>query len=226
MLLCADAQAQTEDVSVQITLVNADGSRVPVAASRRSDAPTVVVWLSPVKLIALPAIPRQIYKMVQKNKEFSPHLLVVPVGSEVSFPNLDPYFHNVFSLFNGKRFDLGLYETGSQRSVAFPQEGVSYLFCTIHPRMGAVIISLATPYFVEGQAGLLVVPRVPIGEYVVHVWSDKASPLNLADSAKNVEVRGGGGNAIEVHVTVQPERAAGHLNKYGETYPAPVLPPY
>ena len=221
-LLCAEsARAQNEDVSVQLMLVNADGSRAPVAARRRSDTPLVVVWLSPAKPIALPTLPRQTYKMVQKNKEFAPHLLVVPVGSEVSFPNLDPYFHNVFSLFNGRRFDLGLYETGSQRSVVFPKEGVSYIFCNIHPQMGAVIISLATPYFVEGRAGLLVVPHVPIGEYVIHTWSDEALPLSLAESAKNVTVKSAGSNAIEVHITVQPAGDKGHLNKYGEPYPAP-----
>lgn len=36
------------------------------------------------------------YRLVQHNKEFSPHLLVVPVGSSVDFPNRDPFYHNVF----------------------------------------------------------------------------------------------------------------------------------
>ena len=66
---------------------------------------------------------------------FEPHLLIIPLGSTVSFPNLDPFFHNVFSQFNGKRFDLGLYEAGSTRDVRFDHEGVSYLFCNIHPEI-------------------------------------------------------------------------------------------
>ena len=69
----------------------------------------------------------------QKNKAFDPHLLVITKGSSVQFPNLDPWFHNVFSLFNGKKFDLGLYEAGTSRTVHFDREGVSYIFCNIHP---------------------------------------------------------------------------------------------
>ena len=59
------------------------------------------------------------YRIVQKNKMFMPHLLVVPAGATVRFPNLDPLFHNVFSLFDGKRFDLGLYEPGTSKDVPF-----------------------------------------------------------------------------------------------------------
>jgi hypothetical protein len=81
---------------------------------------SVVVWLSPLKPGALPLVrpARQTsYRLVQRNKMFTPHLLVVPTGSQVEFPNRDPFFHNVFSLFNGRRFDLGLYESGTSRSV-------------------------------------------------------------------------------------------------------------
>ena len=79
----------------------------------------------------------------QKNKAFEPHLLVVTIGSNVEFPNDDPWFHNVFSLFNGKRFDLGLYEAGTTRTVHFEREGVSYIFCNIHPEMSAVVVVLS-----------------------------------------------------------------------------------
>ena len=83
----------------------------------------------------------------QKNKTFEPHLLVVTKGSTVDFPNRDPWFHNVFSLFNGKRFDLGLYEAGTSRTVHFDREGISYIFCNIHPEMSAVVVVLASQYF-------------------------------------------------------------------------------
>ena len=57
-------------------------------------------------------------RLVQRNKTFEPHLLVIPAGTTVQFPNEDPFFHNVFSLFDGKRFDLGLYEAGTSRRCA------------------------------------------------------------------------------------------------------------
>src|SRR5437868_535318 len=64
--------------------------------------------------------------LTQKNKTFSPHLLVIPPGSVVEFPNRDPFFHNVFSLFEGKRFDLGLYESVTSLSVKFDRSALAY----------------------------------------------------------------------------------------------------
>src|SRR5246127_2367910 len=110
---------------------------------------------------------------------FTPHLLVVPMGSQVEFPNQDPFFHNVFSLFNGKRFDLGLYESGTSRAVRFDREGVSYIFCNIHPEMGAVVLALNTPYYaVSGAAGMVTIHNVPPGSYRLHLWSEAAQSAN------------------------------------------------
>src|SRR5690242_3387489 len=79
------------------------------SAGKRTHPPSVVVWLSPINPTSPldPPSPGR-FTLAQKNRMFSPHLVVVPVGSVVAFPNEDPFFHNVFSLFNGKRFDLGL----------------------------------------------------------------------------------------------------------------------
>src|SRR5215469_15840786 len=101
-----------------------------------SASPATVVWLAPMGAV-----------LAQKNKMFEPHLLVVTRGSTVEFPNRDPWFHNVFSLFNGKRFDLGLYEAGTSRTVHFDREGVSFIFCNMHPEMSAVVVVLDSPYF-------------------------------------------------------------------------------
>ena len=75
-----------------------------------------VMWLEPISgTPILPFVPHGPYTLLQKNRIFVPHLQVIPVGSIVHFPNADPFFHNVFSLFEGKRFNLGLYEAGSDR---------------------------------------------------------------------------------------------------------------
>ncbi len=87
------------------------------------------------------------YRLVQHNKRFEPRMLVVPVGSVVDFPNADPWFHNVFSLYRGKRFDLGLYQAGAQRSVKFDRIGPSYLFCNIHPEMTGVVLAVESELF-------------------------------------------------------------------------------
>jgi len=76
-----------------------------------------------------------------------------------------------FSLFDGKRFDLGLYEAGSTRGVTFSREGVSYIFCNIHPEMSAVVVALTTPlYAIADSAGAIDIHNVPAGEYELYTW--------------------------------------------------------
>jgi len=145
---------------------------------------------------------------------------VVPAGSSVEFPNLDPFFHNVFSLFNGKRFDLGLYEAGTQRAVHFDREGVSYIFCNIHPDMGAIVLALTTPYFaVSGPDGTILLHGVPPGKYRVHVWGERyqaAHPETLGQTLQVVSQAVALGT-IELAPTTDP--LTHHLNKFGEEYP-------
>ena len=173
--------------------------RAPIqpVGKKPKDAPStanVVVWLSPVKPGgATPVIPvrQPVYRLVQKDKMFTPHMLVVPTGSQVEFPNQDPFFHNVFSLFNGKRFDLGLYESGTSRSVRFDREGVSYIFCNIHPEMGAIVLSLNTPYFgVSGENGVVAIHNVPAGklpaECVERKWS-ACEPRNIGEDRAGLD---------------------------------------
>ena len=91
----------------------------------------------------------------------------------VQFPNADPFFHNVFSLFDGKRFDLGLYEGGSTKEVIFSREGVSYIFCNIHPEMSAVVLALSTPLYVIADGnGAFHLRDVSSGDYELHVWME------------------------------------------------------
>jgi hypothetical protein len=161
--------------------------------------------------------------MEQKNKGFNPHLLVVPLGSTVEFPNLDPFFHNVFSQFNGKRFDLGLYEAGSNRAVRFDHEGVSYLFCNIHSQMGAVVVTLRTPYFaVAKESGEIELHHVPPGDYQVHVWAEGADARQLDALTRRVHIASGQLELGTIRVSV-PSTMPPHKNKFGEDYkPDPV----
>ncbi len=130
---------------------------------------------------------RQAPTITQRDKAFEPHLLVVPVGTVVQFPNKDPFFHNVFSLFDGKRFDLGLYEAGSSKPVHFDRAGVSFLFCNIHPEMSAVIVAVGSPYYaVSDKDGHVTLPNVPDGRYEVRVWYERSMPEELKKLAEVV----------------------------------------
>jgi plastocyanin len=211
--------AQGVDVSATMTL-GASGNAHKAAHGGLSE---VVVWLEPVDgsaAKAMEALLRSGYRLVQKNKMFTPHLLVVPTGSSVEFPNLDPFFHNVFSLFNGKRFDLGLYEAGTHKSVHFDREGVSYIFCNIHPEMGAIVLALSTPYFAISNAdGTVTVHGVPAGRYRVHLWSEHYQ-LAHADglgATLNVTTQPASLGAIELMAAGDP--LTHHMNKFGEEYP-------
>jgi len=211
----ASAQAN-KDVTVHLTMKATDGkSSVPSA-----NAP-VVVWLSPIgadgqtDLTVKPGTGKS-FQMVQKDKMFQPHLLVVPTGSLVAFPNRDPFFHNVFSLFNGRRFDLGLYETGATHSVPFNREGVSYIFCNIHPEMGAVIVSVATPYFAVATQASVQLRQVPPGLYVLKAWAEDATAASLEKASRRIEVGEGNTDAGAVDIVLQPRQP--HPDKFGKPY--------
>ncbi len=96
---------------------------------------------------------------------------------------------NVFSLFNGKRFDLGLYEVGSSRTVHFDCEGISFIFCNIHSEMSAVIVVLDTPYFTTtNKQGGFSIADVPPGRYMLHLWNENAQPATLQALSREVQV--------------------------------------
>ena len=105
-----------------------------------------VVYLEGIAPDPAPAVP-DTFSMRQIDEQFAPHVLPVRVGSVVRFPNLDPFFHNVFSYSKPKRFDLGKYPTGHSRSVRFTSPGVIQVFCEIHEFMSAYILVLAHSYF-------------------------------------------------------------------------------
>ena len=211
------ALAQGTDVTAHVTV------REKAFASKHKgvNSADVVVWLTPLEPDGRPASTGHPgpFRLVQKDKMFTPHLLVVPTGSSVEFPNQDPFFHNVFSLFNGKRFDLGLYESGTSRTVRFDREGVSYIFCNIHPEMGAVVFAMNTPYYaVAGSAGEVTIRNVPPGSYRLHVWSEAAQSANPADSERVVQVGSGPAHLGEIVLEGVVDPMAHHKNKFGEDY--------
>jgi hypothetical protein len=212
------AQQPTNDVHLHLAF--------PGNAKR--PAPPTVVWLKP--LLPMPDLqfpPHKTYTLLQKNRTFIPHLLVVPVATEVFFPNSDPFYHNVFSLFDGQRFDLGLYEAGSTKGVTFSREGVSYIFCNIHPEMSAVVVALTTPlYAIADSAGAVDVHSVPAGEYELHTWTEGVPQPVLDRLTHRVRVGPNGGDLGLVSVRIAPVRTTAHTNKFGQPYDKDAKPTY
>jgi plastocyanin len=220
-VLCAGASAQTVDVSVHVDVVHHTREASGLGSSG-------VVWLTPLQRPTLdPPLQRpQQYTLTQKGKQFTPHLLVVPVGSSVDFPNLDPFFHNVFSLFNGKRFDLGLYEGHTHHVVQFDREGVSYIFCNIHPDMGAVVISLSTPFFATSRAdGTVLLHGVPPGKYRLNIWVENVQADRLNEQSRVVDISAQNNQLGTIHLETSGDVMTHHPNKFGEAYkPIPKQP--
>ena len=198
-------------------------------SSEKPQTESAVVWLVPIDTDVASAASRITVRpqLLQKNKQFQPHLLVVPAGTGVDFPNQDPFFHNVFSLFEGKRFDLGLYEAGTTRTVHFDRPGISYIFCNIHPQMSAVVIALKTPYYAIADInGTVALSGVPPGRYRMEVWAEGASAATLENLSREVTVGDSSASLGKIRV---PDLKIGstHTNKYGREYePPPSNTPY
>jgi len=109
--------------------------------------------------------------MDQKGMKFIPEVLPVLVGTSVEFPNHDNTWHNVFSPSEAKKFDLGLYPPGENRSVTFNKVGVLKILCNVHPNMEAHIVVKEHPYFrVSDTQGNYRIPALPLGKYTLEVW--------------------------------------------------------
>ncbi len=197
--------------------------RLSIASSLpgKHRAVPVLIWLEPLTgTSALPFPSHGHYTLLQKNRTFIPHLQVVPVGSVIELPNRDPFFHNVFSLFGGKRFNLGLYEAGSSKTVRFSMAGVSYIFCNIHPEMSAVVIALDTPLYAiaDGKDSVLI-HDIPPGDYKLHVWIEGVPQSFLDGLSRPMHFSN---HAVDLGVLKAPIAGSGtipHSNMYGQEYP-------
>lgn len=141
----------------------------PVAAGEYSRMVVILEGEHPPKIDPVTAV------LEQRGGRFESELLVIPVGSTVSFPNADPLFHNVFSLSRTKGFDLGYYPQGHSRTVKFDQPGVVQVYCHIHPNMYSAIVITRSPWHVTpGPDGSFGWQDLPAGSYQVVVWHNTA----------------------------------------------------
>jgi plastocyanin len=162
-------------------------------------------------------------RLIQKDKTFTPHVLVIETGTTVDFPNYDPIFHNAFSNFSGQLFDIGLYAPGSSRSFRFQRSGTVRIFCNIHPTMSAVILVVDTPYFtVSGRDGKFEIAGVTPGEYRLNVFHERASENMLQALERRIAVEAGDQALPAIEISESGYLPASHKNKYGKDYPKTV----
>jgi plastocyanin len=202
-------------VTGQVELTNSHNP-----AARHHDYSGVVLWLDPAAGPPPKGVASRHAEMKQRDKSFVPHVLAIPVGGTVDFPNLDPIYHNAFSNFDGTRFDVGLYAPGTSQSVAFRTAGIVRVFCNIHPTMSAIIAVVPTPWYeVTGASGKYAMAGVPPGEYQLRIFHERALPQNLAFLERRIWVPESGLALPLISISETGFVPAPHPNKYGHAYP-------
>lgn len=222
----AKSVAQQRPAYATVIIAQTGAAAAETSANKVLDASNVVVWLTPLdKAEANRSRQRSLEhspQLVQRHKTFEPHILIVPVGTTVEFPNKDPFFHNIFSLYDGKRFDLGLYEAGTTRSVLFGRSGVSFLFCNIHAEMSAVVVAVDTPYFgLSDKLGNVIIPNTPDGRYQMNVWYERSLPQSLKELTRAVTISDSTRHLGLIRFLENPNFSPAHKNKYGLEYVPP-----
>jgi len=155
-------------------------------------------------------------EIAMHDKTYIPHVRVVPVGSTVTFPNQDPFRHNVFSNSSAGPFDLGLTPRGKASRNGFRREGVYAIYCNIHARMSAFVVAVATPYYTQaGADGTFSIAGVPAGRYVLHAWHERGG-----ETTQTIDVPGSGLEGLSAVLDARGYRLATHKNKFGLDYAA------
>jgi plastocyanin len=206
MLLAAAALAQggRGTIAGKVEIREKDGSP-------RSDRSGAVVFVTG----ALPArkgSPRKL-EIKQVEQKFLPPFQVVVQGETMDFPNEDKIFHNVFSVSQPARFDLGLYKSGDSKSVTFKREGTVDVYCNIHPEMVAKIKVVPNAYYaVTDREGRFRIEGVPAGAHQVRAWIPRGE-----EAVQTIEVPAGKEASIEFSL-IEVETKKRHLRKDGTPY--------
>ena len=187
--------------------------------TKRGQKPVVnetLVWLDPAG--RAPKRPGSTFTMTTRSKAFLPHVVAVPSGSTIAFPNEDPISHNLFSLTPGHTFDLGLYRKGPGKTQKFETPGVVNIYCNIHPNMSAVVHVMQTPYYGFADANGDYSFDVPAGKYRVTAWNEQGGSV-----FSDIEVRADGAVNGPTLLTIDGRnfRVVQHTNKNGQAYRAP-----
>ena len=146
----------------------------------------------------------------QKDMQFVPYVLIVPVGSTIEFGNLDPFRHHVYSFSAAKKFELKLFGQGETRPVRFDRAGLVSIGCNIHDSMQAFIQVVDTPFARKSdRTGRVTLRGVPAQVRQVRVYH----PL-LRAPGNQMTVAVDAGRDATVPVTVRLRRPAPRHHDY------------
>src|SRR3984957_4858211 len=184
--------------------LGADAEQDPIAYERSR----VVVYLEGAGPATSDATaPAETTEQVEQlDRRFVPDLVVVPVGSSVSFPNMDPIFHNIYSLSKSKTFDLGSYDKGETRKVSFPKPGIVEVYCHLHPNMAATVMVTPNRWYARpDRSGQFRIHGIPPGQYTPVAWHKSAGFYR-----KSIVIEEGHGQSVDflIPIDVDPRQDA------------------
>ena len=165
-----------------------------------------------VENVRTPLTHHKVVEIKQEGRQFIPRVAVVQTGTNLTFPNMDAVYHNVFSNSPRNSFDLGTYQAGEKaRSVTVTGPGVVDIFCNIHQKMSAKVLVVPSVLYAKVRPdGTFRIENVPPGMRRLVAWS----PETKAESQR-VAVNG---PTTEVSFTLAHEDPAAHSNKFGQAY--------
>ncbi|MEA3013837.1 MAG: hypothetical protein QOD42_2382 [Sphingomonadales bacterium] len=182
---------------------------VQVRTANGAGVPNAVVALYPGGRPAPLGGGRQSFQIAQRDLQFSPFVLVVPVGAQVSFPNFDNVRHHVYSFSPVRRFELRLYAREQARSVRFDRAGIVPLGCNIHDGMIAFIDVVDTSLAARTDAsGRVRFANVPAGAVAARVWHPYLrAPGNQLQLRWTIAAAGHQTQAVAVNLRPPPRPA-------------------
>lgn len=208
LVFCLASAAFGARVDGKVSFVTKRGQNPVVAET--------LVWLEPAPSARPPRRGPGTFQMVTRGKMLLPHVMAIPTGSVVEFPNDDPISHNLFSLASNNAFDLGLYRRGAGKSHKFDTPGSVSVYCNVHPNMSAVIHVMSTPYYGFADATGAFHLDVPAGKYHLLAWNEQGGQAD-----QSIEVGASGLTVAPITLDSRNYRDSGHTNKAGKPYQPP-----
>jgi plastocyanin len=159
-------------------------------------------------------LPNTNTSIAMQARQFAPRVRVITEGSKIEFPNQDPFNHNVFSKATQGPFDMDSYGKGKSKDNTFKSAGIYPIYCNVHPRMTAFVITLKTPYFTQvAKDGRFTLDKIPAGNYKIHVWHDRGG-----EQSADLVVPGTGLAGLKYELDARGYKYVQHKNKFGKDY--------
>ncbi len=134
----------------------------------------------------------------QVDCEFTPRVLITPVGSSLTILNTDDFLHT-FHTRSTRNPPINKAQPRLRKVLKeeFDQPEIIEVICDLHPWMKAWIVVAEHPYYaVTDDSGSFALADVPAGSYQLKVWHE-----TLGEGTKDVIVNSGAETNVTLELT-------------------------